>query len=251
MSKFCTNCGYECADEAAFCGNCGKPFPTQTAPVFNEPAEPVIAEPAPAAPVFENPAPTEGNYYSAPQTNGTYYAPAPAPAPKPKKKNGALIAVIIGAAVIIAVLLGIIIFGGNDVPPAAEPSYPATEETPIFTPVPEAPSEAPSYSANGFSSGLYFAEQMIYEDEFYDVEDVGVSGYISIDTYSETYELYLIIDGESNSVDGTYIYFETDGELSSYALYAGSEYFGALIYDSSLDLYIVEVVDTDIMITFE
>lgn len=245
MSKFCTNCGYECSDEAAFCGNCGKPFPAKTETAFEEPA----------------PAPQD---FSQQQTSGTYYAP-PVPAPQPKKKNGALIAVIIGAAVIIAILLGIIIFGGKDVPPAAEPSYPvevpavseesqseAPEEdfqAPIFTPVPE---EAPSYSGTDpILSGVYFASEVIYDDEAYYAEDFGLSGDITIRTENRTFELYLVIEGETNYVDGDYFFYEQAEELFSYALIVDSEYFGILIYDAELDLYVVQVDGTDIFITFE
>jgi hypothetical protein len=54
-----------------------------------------------------------------------------------------------------------------------------------------------------------------------------------------------------NYVDGDYFFYEQAEELFSYALIVDSEYFGILIYDAELDLYVVQVDGTDIFITFE
>lgn len=81
--KFCQKCGTQNTDEATVCTNCGNPF------------------------VQEQPA----------QTNNTQVVQVNNIAPK-KKRKGCLIAVIIVA--VIAILLGIGIFGGGDTPEKAE-----------------------------------------------------------------------------------------------------------------------------------
>ena len=109
---FCSNCGTNNADGVKFCSNCGNPMPTPK-PV----EETVVAsEPTPVAPV--EPA-----------------APAPAPAPeKPKKKNNniiiiAIVAVIAVAAIVVGILFGTGVIGGDNKKKEEETTAKKTEST--------------------------------------------------------------------------------------------------------------------------
>lgn len=95
---FCTKCGKSLTDDAKFCGGCGNPVKSESAPVAAEPTpEPVAAEPTPA-PIVTEPAPAP-----------VVAEPTPAPLPEsfseavqgnvPKKKKGKVGAIITCSAV--------------------------------------------------------------------------------------------------------------------------------------------------------
>lgn len=85
---FCTNCGAQCPDGAAFCTSCGAPLGQQAA----QPVTPSAA--APAAPM-----------------GGQYYAPAAPQAPKQKnpKTKKLVIGIVVGVLVLAAVAVGLIL----------------------------------------------------------------------------------------------------------------------------------------------
>ena len=102
---FCSKCGTQLPDGAAFCSNCGNAVAAPAAPVA--PVAPV----APAAPVYE--APVAPVAPAAP----VYQQPV-APQPAPKKKGNALIIAIVAIIAALAVTAGVLfatgVFGGDD-----------------------------------------------------------------------------------------------------------------------------------------
>ena len=106
MSKFCTNCGAQLADNAAFCTSCGTPVANIAAPVQ--------AAPAQAAPA-QNYAPTQAapaqNYAPAQAAPAQNYAPAqaaPAQAAPEKKKSKAKVFIIVGVVAVLAAIIAVL-----------------------------------------------------------------------------------------------------------------------------------------------
>ncbi len=89
MTRFCSQCGNQLSDTAAFCGQCGA-----TVSAAAQPAPPSQPAPPPPPPVQPQAAPQP-----APQP-APAYAPAYAPAAAPRG-NGALIWVLVGGVILI------------------------------------------------------------------------------------------------------------------------------------------------------
>lgn len=138
LTMFCTNCGAQNADEAAFCTTCGNPLKANEAPAASE-APQAAAPPVPETPQ-PVPPPAPAAYTPPPQQT---YAPPPAPvqqqayaqppqayapqqtpyqpqaaygyppqAPK-KKKTGLIIGIGAGVLVLIIVLALVLTLGGG------------------------------------------------------------------------------------------------------------------------------------------
>ncbi|MBQ3283938.1 MAG: zinc-ribbon domain-containing protein, partial [Atopobiaceae bacterium] len=159
---FCSNCGAEVNDGAAFCPKCGasmtapQPAPVPETPVVPEaPVTPAPVEPAqptqtyaaqptqtyaaqptqvvpqPVASVPPTSGVSQPAYSSQPAQSSSGYQPGAAPA-VPAKKKPPIVAIVLGALVALA-LLGFAVtslFGGSD--PEPEPSVPevTVPETP-------------------------------------------------------------------------------------------------------------------------
>ena len=100
MSYFCSNCGTQLNDGAAFCSNCGA---AQSAPK----AAPVNAEPVAAPVTSETPVPPATPV--TPVTPVTPAAPAAAPVKDPKK----LLIPVLTVVAVIAIIIAVVALGGG------------------------------------------------------------------------------------------------------------------------------------------
>lgn len=108
MAKFCTTCGTQLDDDAAFCTNCGMPTVSQAE---SQPASqtPQIETPRIAAPSQTAVMPPVAATQAASASAGAQAAPAPQ-----KSNKGLIIGIIIAAVVIVAALIvGLTMLGGQ------------------------------------------------------------------------------------------------------------------------------------------
>lgn len=117
MARFCPNCGAGLADAAQFCNNCG----FQGAQQAQYPQQQPYAQQQYQQTQYPQPYPQQQYYQQTQYQQPPFqqpYAPPPAQAPPAKKGRGPLIAVIVAAAVLVAVAVGIFtkgfgLFGGE------------------------------------------------------------------------------------------------------------------------------------------
>lgn len=217
---FCTKCGKEISNEAKFCGHCGAPVlsrqsveepiapveePKAAAPVIEEPkaAEPVIeelvevenevemAEEVKTEAIFEEPAvepvavPAEEPLdppAPAAEPESPFAAPVSQPKAKKKISPWLWVAVGVGALLIAAVVLIIVLLGrlsdneANrilDEPTAQPGSYGSQEPTEPFEEEPEEPAEDETPVFTDFPELSHYYDDFIESDTFDDSTPLG------------------------------------------------------------------------------
>ena len=229
---YCSKCGSNNVDGALFCSNCGAPLEQPQQPVYQEPDQPDYQQ-------YQQPQQPEQPAYQQAPYGQTPYGQAPYGQPPVKKKNKALPWIIVGAVVVVAAIVLVLVFalGGShqgspedaaiafiegtldfDFDKMTSVVHPAMLEDVDKEEFKEMEDELGGFSINYSNVKVEEAEHSpedceYYEEEFYDNFDMDVDVEdVCYVTVSFDVEMF----GMSESTDQDLTVFEIDGDWYVY-----------------------------------